>query len=96
MKSKPEALRLHATVRGLVQGVSFRYYTLHRAQNLGLSGFVRNCWDGSVEVVAEGERDVLKELLSWLHEGPTGAAVEQVIVRWEKPSGEFGRFEVTF
>lgn len=95
MRDKLAEARLCASVRGLVQGVSFRYYTLHRARELGLSGFVRNLWDGSVEVVAEGPRKSLEQLLSWLHQGPPGADVDQVSVLWEQASGKFGRFEVT-
>lgn len=95
MKRKLAEARLHASVRGYVQGVSFRYYTLHRARNLDLRGFVRNLWDGSVEVVAEGPRQSLEQLLSWLRQGPPAAQVDQVIVEWEQPSGEFVQFEVT-
>lgn len=95
MKRKPAEARLHVSVHGYVQGVSFRYYTLHRAREMGLCGYVRNLWDGSVEVVAEGPRQSLEQLLSWLHQGPPGAQVEQVKVLWEQPSGEFGQFEVT-
>jgi acylphosphatase len=91
-----DLVRLHARVYGLVQGVSFRYYTLHRASELGVGGFVRNHWDGSVEVVAEGERAAVDKLLSWLQTGPPSADVERVDSQWEKPSGEFRRFEVTF
>ena len=69
MKRQTVEARLHASVRGLVQGVSFRYYTLHRARELGLRGYVRNLWDGSVEVVAEGPRQSLEQLLTWLHQG---------------------------
>jgi acylphosphatase len=94
--SMSDMARLHARVHGEVQGVSFRYYTMRRASELGLSGFVRNHWDGSVEVVAEGEREAVDQLLAWLHIGPPSAAVERVDSQWEKPSGEFRRFEVTF
>jgi acylphosphatase len=95
MKRQTVEARLHASVRGLVQGVSFRYYTLHRARELGLRGYVRNLWDGSVEVVAEGPRQSLEQLLTWLHQGPPAAEVDQVNVLWEQPSGAFGQFEVT-
>ena len=90
----PDIVRLHARVHGQVQGVSFRYYTLRRASGLGVCGFVRNHWDGSVEVVAEGGREAVDQLLSWLHSGPPSAYVERVDSQWEKPSGEFRRFEV--
>ena len=92
----PDLVRLHATIHGEVQGVSFRYYAQRRAIGLGLGGFVRNRWDGSVEVVAEGEREAVDQLLSWLHSGPPSAHVERVDAQWEKPSGEFRRFEVVF
>ncbi len=88
--------RLHATVHGRVQGVSFRYYTWHRAQELGLAGYVRNLWDGSVEVVAEGPRARLEELLAFLHVGPRSAHVTHVDTRWPLPTGEFSRFEVRY
>ncbi|MFZ5916652.1 MAG: acylphosphatase [Chloroflexota bacterium] len=91
-----EQVRLHATVHGRVQGVSFRYYTHQQAQQLGVVGFVRNLWDGSVEVMAEGERSRVAQLLSWLRQGPRMASVERVDVAWSAPSGEFERFEVRY
>lgn len=91
-----DTVRLHARVHGLVQGVNFRYYTVRKAQALGLTGFVRNRWDGTVEVVAEGEREAVDQLLSWLHIGPPSAEVERVEFEWQKPLGEFRHFEVRF
>jgi acylphosphatase len=88
--------RLHAIVHGRVQGVSFRYYTQWRANELGLTGYVRNQWDGTVEVVAEGQRPVLEELLAFLHTGPRGAFVTQVELKWPAPTGHFRRFEVRY
>jgi acylphosphatase len=92
----PDTVRLHAWIHGFVQGVSFRYYTIRQAQGLDLVGWVRNLWDGSVEVVAEGPRDSVDRLLSWLHRGPPAAEVDRVDVHWEQPTGEFSRFEVRF
>lgn len=91
---KGEMKRLQAIVRGLVQGVNFRYYTRERARSLGLTGYVRNRWDGTVEVVAEGPEEALHSLLSWLHVGPSLARVSAVEVSWQAPTGEFERFEV--
>ena len=88
--------RLSAIVHGIVQGVNFRYYTRSKASKLGLVGYVRNRWDGTVEVVAEGERDGLERLLAWLHVGPRSAFVERVDAQWEEPRGEFTRFEVRY
>ena len=92
--AEKDTARLHAIVQGRVQGVSFRYYTRQRATELGLRGYVRNNWDGTVEVVAEGPRPALDELLLFLHRGPRAAFVTQVDVRWPTPTGEFRRFEV--
>lgn len=89
-----DVVRLHAVVRGLVQGVSFRYYTYRQAQRLGLGGYVRNRWDSSVEVVAEGEREAVEQLLSWLHRGPPSAQVESVDCEWQDAKGDLRRFEV--
>jgi len=88
--------RLQAIVHGRVQGVSFRYYTQRRARELGLSGYVRNLWDGTVEVVAEGPRAAVDHLLSFLHTGPPAAVVTQVDTRWATPTQEFSRFEVRY
>jgi acylphosphatase len=88
--------RLHAIVHGRVQGVSFRYYTQRRAEELGLSGFVRNLWDGNVEVVAEGQRPAVEKLLAFLRVGPRAAFVTQVDTRWPAPTDEFDRFEVRY
>ena len=62
--AKKSIERLHATVFGRVQGVSFRFYTRDTADELGLTGWVANRYDGSVEVVAEGPRAALDQLLS--------------------------------
>ena len=94
--SKTDQARLHVTIRGRVQGVSFRYYTAHRARDLGLAGYVRNKPDGTVEVVAEGRRARLEELLSFLRVGPRAAIVTEVDLSWPAPSGGFDRFEVRY
>lgn len=88
--------RLHAVVHGHVQGVCFRSYTRHRALDLNLRGFVRNQADGTVEVVAEGEKDTLVKLQAWLRRGPPQAWVQQVDLWWESPTGEFWDFEVRY
>ena len=71
---------LNIRVTGRVQGVSFRYYTQLKAQDLGLTGFVRNQADGSVYVEAEGEESLLKSLVDWCYEGSPMAKVQQVEV----------------
>ena len=86
--------RLHARVYGRVQGVGFRAYTLRQAQTLGLTGWVRNRLDGSVEVVAEGPKGALEDLLRRLRQGPSAAWVREVQAEWEPPTGEFRHFTV--
>jgi acylphosphatase len=82
-------------VRGRVQGVFFRASTQREAKRLGLTGWVKNRADGSVEVLAEGEEDDLKELIAWANRGPSAARVERVDVRWRGFSGDFFDFRIT-
>jgi acylphosphatase len=96
VESESAQVRLHAIVHGRVQGVSFRYYAQQRARELQLTGYVRNLWDGSVEVVAEGPRTAVDELLAFLHTGPRPAFVTRVDAHWPQSTGEFRRFEVRF
>ena len=92
----PDEVRLQATVHGRVQGVNFRYYTQLRAQELGVTGYVRNKWDGTVEVVAEGEREAVEKLLEFIKVGPQGALVQRVDSQWQDPTGQFKYFEVHY
>lgn len=81
-------------VRGRVQGVFFRASTQREARQLGLSGWVKNRPDGSVEIVAEGEEDQVKDLLSWAQHGPTTARVDRVETKWRSYTGEFSDFRI--
>jgi acylphosphatase len=84
--TQPRA-HLHATVRGVVQGVGFRAATQYEGKKLGLSGWVRNLYDGAVEVDAEGDRTQLEVFLTFLHRGPLGAHVDAVDVEWLPAQG---------
>jgi acylphosphatase len=86
--------RLHAIVVGRVQGVSFRYFVVELAESLNLSGWVRNMWNGSVEVTAEGSYPNLETLLQALREGPPMASVDDVCFEWQPYTGEFKDFQV--
>jgi acylphosphatase len=86
--------RLHAVVEGHVQGVGFRYFVLNRAQQLYLTGWVRNTFNGDVEVVAEGDRQSIDELLESLQQGPRSGFVSRVRENWEPATGEFHKFDV--
>lgn len=86
--------RAYIMVHGYVQGVFFRHNTKKEALILGLKGYVKNMADGTVEVVAEGSEDKIKELIEFCKKGPEAAQVEKVDVKFEKATGEFNGFEV--
>lgn len=86
--------RLHALVEGRVQGVGFRFFVRDVATQLGCTGWVRNRWNGEVEVLAEGELKSLEHLLKELHRGPRAAFVTNVQAQWLEASGEFQDFRV--
>lgn len=86
--------RLHAIVSGRVQGVNFRYYTMLAASEIGVTGWVRNRIEGTVEVTAEGPRPKLERLVLYLYRGPSSARVEDVDVEWDEATGEFEGFTI--
>jgi acylphosphatase len=88
--------QIHVIVSGRVQGVAFRYFAENRANELGLTGWVRNLYDGRVEVLAEGERAGLERLLDLLREGPRMARVEELDVEWREHTGAFPDFRISF
>jgi acylphosphatase len=86
--------RVAVTVRGVVQGVGFRWFVQRTAGGLELDGWVRNRADGSVELVAEGEAGAVARLLAAVEEGPDGAWVSGISVRHEPPTGASGGFSI--
>ena len=86
--------RLHAVVRGQVQGVGFRYFVRREALRLRLTGWVANRADGSVECTAEGDRGGLEQFVELLTVGPRGASVHDVAVDWGLPGDAFDAFSV--
>jgi acylphosphatase len=86
---------LHAVIHGMVQGVNFRTFVLRNAKALGLTGYVRNISrDHTVEVVAEGERAKLEQLVGQLEVGPRFASVKRVEVNWSEYSGTYRNFRI--
>ncbi|MDI6739502.1 MAG: acylphosphatase [Candidatus Edwardsbacteria bacterium] len=85
---------MHAIVSGIVQGVGFRWFVWRAAERLQVTGYVRNGADGSVELVAQGERAQLELLLDVLRHGPPGARVTAVDLSWQEARGEFEAFEI--
>lgn len=86
--------RLSVRVYGVVQGVGFRMFAQSEARRLGLSGYVCNCADGSVEAVAEGEEAMLERFLESLRRGPFGARVDRVESSYSAATGEFDGFTI--
>jgi|FaiFalFF_MnMetaG_3_1042247.scaffolds.fasta_scaffold02768_5 acylphosphatase len=86
--------RLYARVQGRVQGVGYRAFAQSEARRLGLCGYVRNCEDGTVEVVAEGEEGALQEFLNALQRGPVGAWVQRVDADYAEATGEWDNFTI--
>ncbi len=92
--SNDELSRLHAIIHGRVQGVGFRAFVIENGLTLGVKGWARNKWDGTVEVVAEGDRQLLERFLIVLRRGPRMANVTQVDLDWQASTGEFSSFSV--
>ena len=89
-----ENKRLHATVHGRVQGVGFRYFVMECANRLELTGWVRNRFNGTVELVAEGTQDKLDNLIRDLEHGSRSSNVTRVDHQMMAASGEFPRFGI--
>ena len=81
----------HAIVHGRVQGVGFREYLRREAERLGITGWVRNRHDGTVEAMVHGWSDDVAQLLKWMRRGPPAARVTDVQV--SDATGEFETFE---
>ena len=85
---------LSAVVVGRVQGVGFRYFVIGKARMLGVCGYVRNDSTGDVEVVAQGTRPALEQLLVHLRQGPPAAEVHKVQFAWREPTEYFSTFHM--
>lgn len=88
--------RLTVTFTGRVQGVGFRYSTMDVARRLPVTGFVRNEYDGTVLLVAEGAKSKLEALMEGIYRSPVGRFIEQAHQRWSEPGGEFRRFQIRY
>ena len=88
--------RLHAVIEGDVQGVGYRFFVVDNARSLGITGWVRNLYDGSVEVLAEGPRSYLDILIDALQQGPRSARVSNVRTEWQPAEGAFSEFKIRY
>ncbi len=82
-------------ITGRVQGVGFRYHTQGVANQMGISGFVKNMEDGSVFIEAEGEENDLEKFIDWCHKGPSVAWVDNVTVNYIPVSG-YDKFRIRY
>ncbi len=89
-----EKVAFLAHIRGMVQGVGFRYFTYHEASSRDLTGYVKNLPDGRVEVYAEGSKEDLNSLLQRLQEGPGSGYVKKIEVEWETFHNKYQQFSV--
>lgn len=89
-------VRSHIYVEGLVQGVFFRAHVRSSAINEGVTGWVRNLFDGRVEAVLEGEEASVKRVIQQCRIGPPSAVVKDVEVDWEEYTGEFKGFAIRY
>ncbi len=83
-------------ISGLVQGVFFRAYAKDEAERLNLTGWVKNRWDGKVEMVIEGEKKKIDEMIKWCYKGPPSARVDSVESTWEDYRGKFDSFSLNW
>ena len=86
--------RAKIIARGRVQGVGFRNFVYIIAFESNLKGYTTNLKNGDVETVVEGEKETINSLIASIHEGPILAKVNEVIVEWSSPTGEFHDFKV--
>jgi acylphosphatase len=84
----------HLIVRGVVQGVGFRYFVYRHATGLGLAGFCRNLYNADVEIEVEGDRSLVEELIQEVKVGPRFAQVTDVKVSWTPYQQRFSGFEI--
>ena len=88
--------RVRVIVKGIVQGVNFRYYSQRQAAKFNITGWVKNLPDGSVAGVFEGDEQDVEAMVHWCRRGPPSAHVTELIAQPEEYRGEFSSFSVKF
>ncbi|MVW71299.1 MULTISPECIES: acylphosphatase [unclassified Bordetella] len=89
----PQHETVHAIIKGVVQGVGYRHATVRRAHMLGVTGWVQNMEDGTVQAMVQGTPDQVDHMLQWLHRGPPSAVVKEVITERIYADKQYKRFE---
>lgn len=86
--------QVHILVTGFVQGVGYRKFVRHIAREEGLTGWVRNNPDGTVEALAVGDEEALEKLIEACKKGPFLSSVDNVHAEWEEPQEAFEEFSI--
>ena len=95
-KNNQIKIRAHIIVRGKVQGVYFRQNAQRICNEYGVTGWVLNANDGSVEAILEGSKNSVEDAISWFKAGPPNAHVEKIELSYDKYSGEFQDFKISY
>lgn len=91
-----ELVRAHVVISGRVQGVFFRMETLEEARKTGVSGWVKNKQNGTVEAVFEGKKALVDSVIQWCRQGPPVSRVDNVDIEWEPYTGKFTGFSIRY
>jgi len=91
-----KTLKAHLFIEGSVQGVFYRAFTRDLASKLGLKGWAKNLYDGRVEVLFEGSRELIEQAIRECWKGPAGSSVSNIDISWEESSSEYKGFEIRY
>jgi acylphosphatase len=95
-KNNQNKIRVHIVANGKVQGVYFRQNTQCVCTRYGVTGWICNLADGSIEIVLEGDRDSVDNVIEWCKVGPPNARVEKFDLRFDRYTGEFQDFKINY
>jgi len=88
--------KLHIIVKGVVQGVSFRYFAAYNARHLSIHGYVKNLYNGDVEIGAQGEQQNLQIFLDKIKLGPPAARIDDIKIEEDPEQIEYDSFEIAY
>lgn len=89
-------MKAEVTVQGVVQGVGYRFFVLNQARLYDVKGYVKNMPDGTVQVVAEGDKGIVKDFIERLRIGPLSAHVTGIDVKWDEKDSGFTEFRLQY
>ena len=89
-------IRCQILVKGRVQGVGFRWFTEAEANKFGLKGYVKNCFDGDVEIEVEGEKEIIEAFVKQLRIGNRLSRIENIFLDWGDCESKYDNFQIKF